>query len=255
MLHTTTQQATPTLDGKVALVTGGSRGIGAAIALRLAADGADVALTYEKSEASAREVASRIEKLGSRAVAVRADSADPDAIRAAVEAAVSELGRLDILVNSAGVGAAGPLDSVLLPEVDQVLAVNVRAPYLAAQAAEPYLGEGGRIVNIGSCVAERVPFPGMSLYATSKAAMAGLTKGLARELGARGITVNLVIPGPVDTDMNPADGEGADAQASLTALGRYGAPDEVAATVAHLAGDDARYVSGASIAVDGGFGV
>jgi len=253
MPDTTNRQNPRPLHGKAALVTGGSRGIGAATALRLAADGADVTLTYDKSEERAADIVARIKESGSRALAVRMDGTDPDAARAAVEAAVEEFGRLDILVNNAGVEGMGTIGTLRLVDVDRVLSVNVRAPYLAAQAAEPHLGEGGRIVNIGSCVAEYVPFPGMSLYATSKAAMAGLTKGLARELGSRGITVNLVTPGPIDTDMNPADGEGAGAQASLTALGRYGDAADVAATVAHLVGDGARNVSGASIAVDGGF--
>ncbi|QPP05845.1 SDR family oxidoreductase [Streptomyces bathyalis] len=241
------------LYGKAALVTGGSRGIGAAIALRLAADGADVTLTYDRSVAAAEEVAALIEKSGGRVLAVRADCADPAAIRHSVEACVTEFGRLDILVNNAGVGATGPVGTMQLADIDQVLAVNVRGPYLASQAAEPHLADGGRIVNIGSCVGERVVFPGMSLYATSKAALNGLTRALARELGPRGVTVNLVAPGPVDTDMNPADGQGADAQAAFTARGRYGEADDVAATVAHLVGDGGRNITGASIAVDGGF--
>ncbi|GAA2626977.1 3-oxoacyl-ACP reductase family protein [Streptomyces axinellae] len=239
------------LSGKVALVTGGSRGIGAAVAQRLAAEGAQVALTYEAGAEQARETVARIGKNGGRAWAVRVDLTDAASIRAAVDGAVAEFGRLDIVVNNAGVGTNGPLEEVELAEVDRVLTVNVRGAYLVAQAAAGQLAEGGRIINVGSCVAERVPFPGMTLYATSKAAVSGLTKGLARELGARGITVNQVAPGPIDTDMNPAHGEGAEAQAALTALGRYGTPAEVAHTVAHLATDGARYVTGASFAVDG----
>ncbi|MEU2789635.1 3-oxoacyl-ACP reductase family protein [Streptomyces sp. NPDC007100] len=246
---------TAQLDGKVALVTGGSRGIGEAIAVRLAADGADVALTYRGGEERAERVVERIKELGRRAWAVRADSADTAAVRTSVDGTVARFGRLDILVNNAGVGVLGPFEGIAEEDVDRVLAVNVRAPFLAAQAAVAHLGDGGRIVTIGSCMAERVAFPGGTLYAMSKAALTGLTKTLARELGPRGITANLVHPGPIDTDMNPADGESAPMQAQLTALGSYGQPSDVAATVAHLAGEGGRYVTGASIAVDGGFAV
>ncbi|MBH5335237.1 3-oxoacyl-ACP reductase FabG [Streptomyces pactum] len=246
---------TALLEGKAALVTGGSRGIGAAAALRLAEDGADVAVTYHSDERAAGEIVERIKGLGRRALAIRADNADAEAVRDAVGRTAAEFGRLDILVNNAGVGVLGPIGDIASADIDRVLAVNVRAPYLAAQAAVEHLSDGGRIITIGSCMAERVAFPGGSLYAMSKSAMAGLTKGLARELGPRGITVNLVHPGPVDTDMNPADGEGGPAQAGLTALGRFGRPSEIAATVAHLAGPGGDYITGASIAVDGGFGV
>ncbi|MFH8366022.1 3-oxoacyl-ACP reductase family protein [Streptomyces sp. NPDC018031] len=246
---------TAPLEGKAALVTGGSRGIGAAVALRLAEDGADVALTFQSGERAAQEIVDRIKGLGRRALAVRADSAEATAVRAAVDEAAAEFGRLDILVNNAGAGVLGPIADISSADVDRVLAVNVRAPYLAAQAAVAHLREGGRIISIGSCMAERVAFPGGSLYAMSKSAMTGMTKALARELGPNGITVNLVHPGPIDTDMNPADGESAEMQAGLTALGRYGRPSEVAATVAHLAGPAGDYISGASIAVDGGFAV
>ncbi|MDW6060465.1 3-oxoacyl-ACP reductase family protein [Streptomyces sp. NPDC059679] len=243
------------LDGKAALVTGGSRGIGEAVALRLAEDGADVALTYQNNEERAAAVVDRIKALGRRALAVQADSADPRAVREAVAAAAAEFGRLDILVNNAGAGVLGPFGDLTLEDVDRVLAVNVRAPFLAAQAAAHHLTDGGRIINIGSCMAERVAFPGGSLYAMSKTALTGLTKALTRELGPRGINVNLIHPGPIDTDMNPADGESAAMQSGFTALGRYGQPSEIAATVSHLAGDDGRYITGASIAVDGGFAV
>ncbi|MGW7513991.1 3-oxoacyl-ACP reductase family protein [Streptomyces sp. NPDC054796] len=250
---TSVVEAARPLRGKVALVTGGSRGIGAATALRLAEEGADVALTYATNAAKAADIVARVKALGSRALALRAESTDAAAVRAAVEDAVAEFGRLDILVNNAGTGAVGPVESVPLEDLDRVLSVNVRAPYLTTQAAVPHLAEGGRVISVGSCVAERVAFPGMSLYATSKAAVTGMTKALARELGPRGITVNVITPGPVDTDMNPADGEGAGTQAGFTALGRYGTADEIAATVAHLAGDGGRYITGASLAVDGGF--
>ncbi|WP_369182213.1 SDR family NAD(P)-dependent oxidoreductase [Streptomyces sp. Y1] len=242
-----------TMNGKVALVTGGSRGIGAAIALRLAEDGADVALTYRGGSERAEAVVAKIAAMGRTALAVRADGADEAAVRGAVAAVVERFGRLDVLVNNAGVGAVGPIGGTAVEEIDTLLAVNVRAPYLFARAAAPHLAEGGRIVTIGSCLAQRVAFPGAVLYATSKAAMTGLTKALARELGPRGITVNLVHPGPIDTDMNPADGDSADFQRGFTALGRYGAPAEVAGAVAYLAGEDGRYVTGAELAVDGGF--
>ncbi|MER7703974.1 3-oxoacyl-ACP reductase family protein [Kitasatospora sp. NPDC097605] len=243
------------LDGKVALVTGGSRGIGAAVALRLAEDGADVVVTYLGSAERAEAVAAKITAMGRRGWAVRADSADPEEVRAAVEAVAERYGRLDILVNNAGAGYIGPIEETGLADVDRVLEVNVRAPYLYAQAAVAHLTGGGRIVTIGSCMAQRAAFPGGSLYGTSKAAVIGLTKALARELGPRGITVNVIHPGPIDTDMNPADGPSADFQSGFTALGGFGRPDDVAATVAHLAGPEGRYITGAEIAVDGGFAV
>ncbi|MFJ2174540.1 3-oxoacyl-ACP reductase family protein [Streptomyces sp. NPDC087851] len=244
---------TAVLDGKVAFVTGGSRGIGAAVALRLAEDGADVALTYQQSEVRAAEVVDRIKALGRRGWAVRADSVDPAAMRAAVDRAAEEFGRLDIVVNNAGLGVLGPVEDLALEDVDRVLGINVRAPFVVSQAALRHMGAGGRIINIGSCMAERAAFAGGSLYATSKTALAGLTKSLARELGPREITVNLIHPGPVETDMNPVGGPGYELQKGLTALGRYGQPSDIAATVAHLAGDSGRYVTGAAIAVDGGF--
>lgn len=240
------------LDGKVALVTGASRGIGAAVALRLAADGADVALTYQQDEERAGQVVTGIKEAGRRAWAARADFAAVADIRAAVAGTVAEFGRLDILVNNAGVGALGPIGELTLEDVDRVFAVNVRGAYLAAQAAAEQLADGGSIIHVGSCMTERVPFPGGSLYAASKAALTGLSRALARELGPRGITSNVVQPGPTDTDMNPADGPNAAAQHGLTALGRFAEPAEIAATVAHLAGDGGRYITGAAIAVDGG---
>ncbi|MFI1180686.1 SDR family NAD(P)-dependent oxidoreductase [Streptomyces sp. NPDC020799] len=241
------------LDGKVAFVTGGSRGIGEAVALRLAEDGADVALTYRDSDGRAADVVDRIASLGRRAWAVRADSADPAAVRDAVDQAAAEFGRLDIVVNNAGIGVLGPVEDLSLEDIDRVLNINVRAPFITSQAAVRHMAEGGRIISIGSCMAERAAFPGGSLYSTSKTALTGLTKSLARELGPRGITANLVHPGPTETDMNPSDGPSADMQKGLTALGRYGQPSDVAATVAHLAGDAGRYITGATIAVDGGF--
>ncbi|MCY0946079.1 3-oxoacyl-ACP reductase family protein [Streptomyces antarcticus] len=240
------------MNGKVALVTGGSRGIGAATALRLAEDGADVAFTYRTGEKEAAAVLEGIEATGRRGLAVRADAGDPEAAAGAVERTVRELGRLDVLVNNAGVGVLGPLEELTTADVEHVLAVNVRGVFLTTRAAAPRLGAGGRILTIGSCMTQRVPGPGGTLYAMSKSALTGLTKALARELGGRGITANIVHPGPVDTDMNPADGPYAGPQAALTALGRFGTPREVAAVVSFLAGPDAAYVTGAEFSVDGG---
>ncbi|MET8260699.1 SDR family oxidoreductase [Micromonospora sp. NPDC005205] len=244
---------TTTLNDRVALVTGGSRGIGAGIALRLAKDGADVALTYRQNAERAAIVVKQIEALGRRALAIQADGADPAAVRGAVDRAAADLGRLDILVNNAAVFLVGALDELGSAEVEQTIAVNIRAPYVAARAALRHLGDGGRIISIGSNVAERAVFPGLTLYAMSKTALVGLTRGLAREMGPRGITVNLVNPGPTDTDANPADGPNAAAISGFTAVGRYAHPADIAATVAHLASPEASYVTGAVVNVDGGF--
>ncbi len=241
-----------TLDGKVALVTGGSRGIGAATALRLAEDGADIAFTYRHNAELAAAVVEKIKALGRRALAIQADSADAAEVSNAVETTVTEFGKLDILVNNAGVGFVGPLDQTAIEDVDHVLAVNVRGVFAATKAAAAHLGDGGRVITIGSCVTDRVPGPGMALYATSKAAMVGLTKALARELGPRGITVNLVHPGPTDTDMNPADGPYSADQRALTVFDRYGQAAEVADTVSYLAGPGSAYVTAATLSVDGG---
>ncbi|MBT3165320.1 SDR family oxidoreductase [Streptomyces sp. Vc74B-19] len=246
----TTNTMEKTLLGKAALVTGGGRGIGAATALRLAREGADVAVTYVNGKEAAEDVVRAVEALGRRAVALRADAGDPQEASGAVGAAVRELGRLDVLVNNAGVGLLGPLETLSPADVDRVLAVNVRGVFLASRAAAAVLPRGGRIVTVGTCMTQRVPGPGGTLYAMSKAALVGLTKALARELGERGITANIVHPGPIDTDMNPADGPYAAGQAAATALGRFGTAAEVAETIVHLAG--AAYVTGAEFAVDGG---
>ncbi|GGK76030.1 3-oxoacyl-ACP reductase [Streptomyces flaveus] len=241
------------MHGKVALVTGGSRGIGAATALRLARDGADVAITYVQGEEAAKDVVREIEALGRRGLALRADSADADEAAGAVGRTVEVLGRLDVLVNNVGVGLLGPLPTLSPADVDRILAVNVRGVFLTAQAAAAHLASGGRIVTIGSCMTQRVPGPGGTLYAMSKSALTGLTKALARELGDRSITANIVHPGPIDTDMNPATGPYAAAQSAVTALGRFGSAGEVASMVAYLAGAEAGYVTGAEFAVDGGY--
>jgi NAD(P)-dependent dehydrogenase (short-subunit alcohol dehydrogenase family) len=241
------------LAGKVALVTGGSRGIGAAIARRLAADGADVALTYAAAADKAEAVVAEIAAGGRRARAYRSDAADAVAPGQAVAKAVADFGRLDILVANAGIFLAGPIEELTLEAYEQTMAVNVRAVFLAAQAAAGVMPRGGRLIGIGSCLAERVPGPGMALYAASKAALIGLFKGLARDLGPRAITANLVHPGPTDTDMNPADSAKAEGQRGLLAVGRYGAAAEIAAAVAHLASPDAAYTTGASLYVDGGY--
>jgi 3-oxoacyl-[acyl-carrier protein] reductase len=212
-----------------------------------------VALTFQQNQQRADAVVDRIKAVGRRAIAVQADSADPAAVVATVDRAFGELGRLDILVNNAGAFLLGPIEQLSMEEFEQTIAVNVRAPFVASQTAVRYLSAGGRIINIGSNVAERAVFPGFSLYAMSKTALIGLTKAFGRELGARGITVNLVNPGPTDTELNPADGPNAETINGFTALGHYAAPADVAATVAFLAGPDGRYITGATVNVDGGF--
>ncbi|AVT75895.1 3-ketoacyl-ACP reductase [Rhodopseudomonas palustris] len=241
------------LTGKRALITGASRGIGAAIAKELAANGADVAITYERSAERAAEVVRVIEGEGRRGFALQADSADPAALKSAVDEAVTKLGGLDILVNNAGIGRVGPITELSLADINALLNVNVRAVVLASQATIPHLGQGGRIISIGSTLAERVPFPGSTVYAMTKSALHAFTRGLSRELGPQGVTVNLVQPGSIDTDMNPASGEQADQLRALTALGRYGKPEEIAAVVAFLASPAAALITGAMITADAGF--
>jgi 3-oxoacyl-[acyl-carrier protein] reductase len=241
------------LTGKVALVTGGSRGIGAAIAQRLARSGAAVAFTYVAAADKAQDVAKQIDADGGRVLVIQADSADPDAVVAAVEQTVHELGRLDILVNNAGIFIAGPIEEATVEQADRLWAVDVRSVLVASQAAARHMSEGGRIITIGSALTDRVPMPGMTLYAMAKSALVGLTRGLARDLGPRGITVALLHAGLIDTDMNPADGPAASLLQTVPALGRYGTAEDIAATVAHLAGHGGRYITGAAISVDGGF--
>jgi 3-oxoacyl-[acyl-carrier protein] reductase len=240
------------LLGKRALVTGGSRGIGAAIALALADKGADVALTFERSTEQAAAVVRTIESRGRTALAIQADSGDPHAIRRSVDEAARVLGGLDILVNNAAIARYAPIAEVDVATVDALLAVNVRGPLLASQAAIPHLGAGGRIINIGSAGADRIVGDTGTIYFMTKSALQAFTRGLARELGPRDVTVNLVQPGSTDTDMNPADGEFSEFQRSLSALGRYGTPEDVAAVVTFLATPAARHVTGAILTVDGG---
>jgi 3-oxoacyl-[acyl-carrier protein] reductase len=242
-----------TLTGKVALVTGGSRGIGAAIARRLAADGAAVALTYSSSPQKAHEVAHAIESAGGRAIAIRADNADVRAVKHAVAETVETFGRLDILVNNAGIAMVSPIEEFKLEDFERLLAINVKGVFVAVQEAIRHMKEGGRIINIGSINSDLVPFIGGSVYALTKSALAGFTRGLARDLGPRGITVNNVQPGPVDTDMNPADGQFASQVKGMIAVQRYGHGDEIAALVAFLAGPEAAFITGASLRIDGGF--
>ncbi|SEC71908.1 NAD(P)-dependent dehydrogenase, short-chain alcohol dehydrogenase family [Rhizobiales bacterium GAS188] len=240
------------LAGKRAFVSGASRGIGAAIARRLASEGADVAISYQRSADHAEAVAAEIRAKGRRALAIQVDNADAEAVKSAVDAAAARFGGLDILINNAGIFPSGPVDELTLEEIDRVLAVNVRAVIVASQAAVAHMPEGGRIVSTGSCLAEHVPSAGMSLYALSKAALIGWTKGLARDLGPRGITVNIIHPGPTDTDMNPADGPHADLQRSRMAIARYGRAEDVAALVSFVAGPEASSINGTGLTIDGG---
>ncbi|MEI5626072.1 3-oxoacyl-ACP reductase family protein [Ensifer sp. CCNWLW204] len=240
------------LKNKVALVTGGSRGIGAAIAKRLADEGATVAVTYSQSKAKAEALVAEITKGGGRALAIQADNRDPGAVEAAVGAVAEKHGRIDILVNNAGVFDAGTVTEVTAEDFDRTIDVNVKAVFLATRAAAAHMPEGGRVISIGSNLAARVPWPGMSLYVLSKSALVGFTKAVARDLGPRGITVNVVHPGSTDTDMNPADGELAGPQRGLMAIPRFNEASDVAGVVAWLAGPDGRSVTGAEFTIDGG---
>ncbi|MDZ7966536.1 MAG: 3-oxoacyl-ACP reductase family protein [Nostoc sp. DedSLP03] len=241
------------LTGKVALVTGGSRGLGAAIAKRLAQDGAAVALTYTSSPQKADEVVQAIKTAGGQVLAIRADSANAEAVKNAVTETVKAFGRLDILVNNAGIATLATIDEFSLDDFDRIIAVNIKGVFVATQEAVRHIGEGGRIIMIGSVNSDIMPFAGGSVYALTKGAIASFTRGLARDLGPRGITVNNIQPGPVDTDMNPAEGSFADTMRSMTALQRYGRSEEVADMVSYLASAEAGFVTGASLNIDGGF--
>ena len=240
------------LTGKVAFITGASRGIGAAIAKRLAADGASVAITYAQNADAAAQVVKAIQSAGGKAIAIKADATDAKAVAAAVEQTVSIFGRLDVLVNNAGTAIPKPFEETTLEEMDRVIDINLRGVFIATQAALKHLRDGGRIINIGSCVGERNGTPGLAAYAATKGAVKMFTQSLSREVGHRGITVNNIQPGPIDTDLNPAASEWATPQIANTALKRYGNVDDIAAMVAFVAGPEASFITGASLTVDGG---
>ena len=240
------------LEGKIALITGGSRGIGAAIAKRLAAGGANVAITYTKGADAAASVVKEVERDGGKAIAIQADAADAKAVQVAVEKTVATFGRLDVLVNNAGTAIPKPFEETTLEEMDRMIDINVRGVLVATQAALKHMKEGGRIITIGSSVGERMMTPGLVPYSATKGAVKMFTQGLAREVGPRGITVNNVQPGPIDTDLNPAAGDWAAPQVANTALKRYGRVGDVAALVAFVAGPEASYITGANLTVDGG---
>ena len=240
------------LSGKTALVTGASRGIGAAIARRLASDGAKVAITYTKGAEAAAKVVGDIERAGGKAIAIQADATDAKAVSAAVKETVATFGPLDVLVNNAGTAIPKPFEDTTLEEMDRVIDINLRGVFIATQAALRQMQDGGRIISIGSCVGERMMTPGLVAYAATKGAVKMFTQGLSREVGARRITVNVIQPGPIDTDLNPASGDWAEPQIALTALKRYGSVEDIAAMVAFVAGPEAAYITGASLTVDGG---
>ncbi|WP_210275865.1 3-oxoacyl-ACP reductase family protein [Phyllobacterium sp. P30BS-XVII] len=238
------------LLGKVAMVFGGSRGIGTAIVRRLAEEGADVVLTYASAENRAAETVEAVEAMGRKALAIKADSADAGAIQNAVAQAVDRFGRLDIIVVNAGVLRLGSVETFGLEELDHMLDVNVRGVFVAIQAAAPRLTDGGRVITIGSNTAIRTGFPGSSVYSMTKAAVATMVKGIALDLAPRAITVNNVQPGPTETDMTA---DHLEKVKSLVPLGRVGQPHEIAGLVAYLASDESAYMTGASLTIDGGY--
>ncbi|MDC0745687.1 3-oxoacyl-ACP reductase family protein [Polyangium mundeleinium] len=247
---------TPTtfpLASKVALVTGGSRSIGAAIAKRLASDGAAVAITYSASPEKAREVVHSIEAAGGRAIAIQADAGDPDAVRAAVRKTVEMFDGINILVNNAGISILGAVDEITFEDYQRMIAVNITGVFVATQEAVRYMKPGGRILHIGSSMARYAAFPTASVYTLTKGAVAGFNRSLVRDLGPRGITVNTVHPGPTDTDMNPATGPVSKIVGPGLAVGRYGRPEEIASAVAYLASPEAAFITGAELMADGGF--
>lgn len=241
------------LSGKSAFVTGGSRGIGAAIVKRLASDGAAVAFTYSSAVAPADALVAEIAAAGGKAVAIKADSADQNAVRSAVQQAATEFGKIDILVNNSGIIVLGPITEIKPEDFERILAVNVHSVFTATQEAARHMPDGGRIIHIGSVNSDRMPFVGGSVYALTKGAIYSFTKGLARDLGPRNITVNNIQPGPVDTDANPASGPFAEVMLGLMALKRYGKAEEIAGMVSYLAGPEAGYITGANLLIDGGF--
>ena len=240
------------LQGKSVLVTGGSRGIGAAIAKRLAEDGASVAITYTKGADAAASVVKVIETAGGTAIAIQADAADAEAVKNAVDRTAATFGGIDVLVNNAGTAIPKKFEDTTLEELDRVIDINVRGVFVATQEALKHMKNGGRIINIGSCLGERMMTPGLTPYSATKGAVKMFTQGLSREVGDRGITVNNIQPGPIDTDLNPASGDWAEPQVANTALRRYGKVDEVAALVAFVAGPEAAYITGANLTIDGG---
>lgn len=242
------------LSDKVAFVTGGARGIGAAIVRRLAQEGAAVAFTFKGSTEQAQALVESIETAGGRARAIQSDAADADALVTAIDEAAHHFGKIDILVNNAGILLLGSIESFPIEDFDRTVAVNVRSVFVATKAVLPHMAAGGRVINIGSVNADRMPFPGGAAYAMSKSALQGLAQGLARDLGPRGITVNNVQPGPVDTDLNPESGEFGTALHALMALPRHGRPEEIAGLVAYVASPEAAFITGASLTIDGGFG-
>lgn len=243
------------LKNKVVFITGGSRGIGAGIAKRMAAEGADVVITYVHAAGLAQQVTDEIKKAGQQALAIQVDNASPVAITAGIEKAIATFGRIDILVNNAGVYNAKPLAEYTLEDFDNTMAVNVRAVFLASQKAAAYMQPGSRIITIGSNMAERVAYPTGTLYSMSKTALTGLTKGLARDLGPQGITVNMIQPGPIDTDMNPADAPHADMLRNAMAVPQYGTPEDIAELAVYLAAGESRFMTGAALTIDGGFSI